>query len=514
MYKKRSIYNISFGIISQVLSIVLGIVIPRLFLTSFGSEMNGFLNSVTQIFAYFSLMEAGVGAATLQALYKPVGSDDKDSISSILAATNHYYKKTGRLYLLAVIVIAIGYPLVISSEISKLTMMIIILFNGIPGVVSYYYQGKYLLLLQAEGKNYINIAFTSISSTLISITKLIMILLGFDILWIQLSYLIINLLKVVIIGTYIKKKYKWIDLGQSPDYKAIGQKNAAFVNQICDLIFRNTDTIILSVFCDLKVVSVYSMYTLLFSMIRTAMDYVAQGFAFIMGQTFNRDIERFKVINDFYETYRMALTFSLYNIAFIFILPFMKLYTAGINDINYIDYKLVVLFISFYLLTGMRVCEAEMINYAQHFKLTQSRCILEAVINLSVSIVMVNVWGIYGVLIGTIVALLYRANDMIIYANRRILNRGPWVTYRKCISNVVVFILVSFVFSFVRWRLDSYSAIIGWAFVSGVIICPVYFIIASVVDRQSFRVLVKYLRPKICKTLQYNIKGKRDEENK
>ena len=494
MYKKRSFYNISFGIISQVLSIALGIVIPRLFLTSFGSEMNGFLNSVTQIFAYFSLMEAGVGAATLQALYRPVSSDDKNSISSILAATDYYYKKTGRLYLLAVIIIAIGYPLVVSSGISRLTMMIIIMFNGIPGVVSYCYQGKYILLLQAEGKNYINIVLTSISTTLISITKLIMILLGFDILWIQFSYLIINLLKILIIGTYIHHKYKWIDLGKEPDYQAIGQKNAAFVNQICDLIFRNTDTIILSIFCDFKIVSVYSMYTLLFSMIRTAMDYVAQGFSFIMGQTFNKDIERFKVINDLYETYRMALTFALYNIAFIFILPFMKLYTSGINDINYIDYKLVVLFIVFYLLTGARVCEAEMINYAQHFKLTQSRCIFEAAINLSVSIIMVNIWGIYGVLIGTIVALLYRTNDMVIYANKRILNRSPWVTYKKIISNTIVFLTVSVIFSFIHWRLESYIAIVGRACICGVIICSIYFIVASIVNKESFMVLIRYLR--------------------
>lgn len=507
MHKRRSIYNISFGIVSQILSIALGILIPRLFLTSFGSEMNGFLNSVTQIFAYFSLLEAGVGAATLQALYRPVSSDDRKTISSILAATDHYYKKTGRVYLLAVIIIATGYPFVIESGISKLTMAAIILFNGIPGVISYYFQGKFLLLLQAEGKNYINIVLTSMSSTLVSIAKIVMLLLGFDIIPIQLSYLAINLLKVLIIGLYIKRHYAWIDLKQKPDYKAIGQKNAAFVNQICDLIFRNTDTIILSVFCDLKVVSVYSMYTLLFSMIRTAMDYVAQGFSFIMGQTFNRDIEKFKVINDLYETYRMALIFALYNIAFIFILPFMKLYTSGIDDINYIDGKLAVMFIVFYLLTGARVCEAEMINYAQHFKLTQNRCILEATINLTVSIITVNFIGIYGVLMGTIVALLYRTNDMIIYANRRILNRSPWVTYKKCISNSIVFVVVSLVASFIPWHLHSYIQIVGWACISGIVICLIYFIVASVVNIESFKVLMKYLKPGILK-MQYRISKK------
>lgn len=493
MNRKRSFYNIVVGIGSQILSIVLGILIPRLFLTNFGSEMNGFLNSVTQVFAYFALLEAGVGAATLQALYGPVGKDEKENISSIMSATNQYYKKTGLFYFLAVVGLAIFYPIVVKTEIPAFTMIAIILMNGVPGVVSYYFQGKYMLLLQAEGKNYINTALTSIASTLISITKIIMLFLGCNILAIQFSYLLINLIRVAVIAVYIKRNYRWIDLKIKADYDAISQKDAAFVNQICDLIFRNTDTVILSVFCDLKVVSVYAMYTLLFSMIRTALDYISQGFTFVMGQTYHKDLKRYTVLHDLYETYRMSFTFALYNIAFIFIIPFMRLYTAGVTDINYIDYKLATMFIIFYLLTSSRVCEAELINYAQHFKLTQSRCVIEAAINLIVSVVAVNLWGIYGVLFGTIVALIYRMNDMILYANGRILKRGSWVTYRKVISNGLLFIAITLITSVIPWKLNSYFSIVGWACVSGVLILSVYFVVASIVNRDSFLILKEYM---------------------
>lgn len=493
MNKKRSFLNISIGIGSQVLSIALGIIIPRLFLINFGSEMNGFLNSITQIFTYFALLEAGVGAATLQALYGPLSRRNITGISGIMSATDHYYKKTGRLYLVAVLVLSFSYPLFVTSNIPFLTMVIIILFNGIPGVISYYFQGKFIILLQAEGKNYINTALTSIASTLVSITKIIMLLLGCDIIAIQFTYLLINLLKVVAIGVFIKKTYNWVDLKCSPDYAAIGQKNAAFVNQICDLIFRNTDTIILTIFTNLKVVSVYAMYTLLFSMIRTALDYVAQGFSFIMGQTFNKDRERYVQLHDLYETYRMALIFALYNIALIFIIPFMRLYTAGINDINYLDYKVAVLFTVFYLMTGARACCADLINYAQHFKKTQSRCILEAVINIVVSIAMVNILGIYGVLIGTIVALIYRMNDMFIYANKKILNRSPWSSYKRLIANSLLFIVITLVSRYFPYDLSSYVSIIGWATIVGILILGIYLIVASLVDYKSFLLARNYL---------------------
>ena len=92
MKAKRSVYNVLFGVLNQLLLIALGIFLPRLILVNLGSESNGLLNSVNQIFAYFTLLEAGVGAAALQALYGPVGMSDHKEINQILAATDRYYK--------------------------------------------------------------------------------------------------------------------------------------------------------------------------------------------------------------------------------------------------------------------------------------------------------------------------------------------------------------------------------------------------------------------------------------
>ena len=119
---KKSAYNILSSVLSQVFAIALGIIIPRLYLLSYGSEVNGLLNSVTQIYTYLALLEAGVGTATLQALYKPVARGDEQTISEIMAATNKFYKRTGTIYFLAVVVLSVGYPLVIKSDIPFTTV--------------------------------------------------------------------------------------------------------------------------------------------------------------------------------------------------------------------------------------------------------------------------------------------------------------------------------------------------------------------------------------------------------
>lgn len=487
MKKKRGIYNFITDVASQIIAIALGIIIPRLFLTSFGSEMNGFLNSIGQVFAYMGLLEAGVGTASLQALYKPVCANDKDDINAILSATKQYYNRTGIWYSLALLGLAVVYPFVVPSSIPKMTMILVIIFHGIPSIISYLYQGKYTILLRAEGKNYINTVLTSIISTLTSIAKVILLLEGCNVVTIQLVHMLITLIKVVFIEFYIHKHYKWICLSVKPNIAAISQKNAALINKICDLIFRNTDTILLTIFCDLKVVSVYALFSMLYSMVHTLLsDGIGNSVAFIMGQTYNTDLNKYTVLHDFYETYRMALTFALYNIALVFIIPFMKLYTSGINDADYLDPLAAVLFAVMYIMTGSRACESDLIGYAQHFEQTKVRCIIEAVINLVTTIILVNVIGIYGALIGTIVALLYRTNDMFIYANNVILKRSAWVTYKKIISHTILFLLIMFITRHITWALDSYLQIIGSVIVYGIVVSCIYFILASILDKASY----------------------------
>lgn len=65
MNSKKSLTNILSNILRQVLTLGLGIIIPRLVLVNLGSESSGLLNSINQILAYITLLEAGVGTASL-----------------------------------------------------------------------------------------------------------------------------------------------------------------------------------------------------------------------------------------------------------------------------------------------------------------------------------------------------------------------------------------------------------------------------------------------------------------
>ena len=53
---KKIKYNLIMGVAGQFLVLALGIVLPRLVITGYGSEVNGLLSSVTNIYAYIALL--------------------------------------------------------------------------------------------------------------------------------------------------------------------------------------------------------------------------------------------------------------------------------------------------------------------------------------------------------------------------------------------------------------------------------------------------------------------------
>ena len=120
------------SILGQVITIAMGIVIPRLVLVNLGSENNGLLSSITQVLGYASLLEAGVGLASLQALYKPIAEEDKPTVNAIMSATNLYYRRTGIAYLLLVLFLSALYPIIIKTTIPYKTVALVVLISGLP----------------------------------------------------------------------------------------------------------------------------------------------------------------------------------------------------------------------------------------------------------------------------------------------------------------------------------------------------------------------------------------------
>ena len=199
------------------------------------------------------------------------------------------------------------------------------------------------------------------------------------------------------------------------------------------------------------------------------------SFHYLLGQKYNTDREGYMPHHRIYESLSMTGAFALYTIAFLLTTPFMRVYTAGITDVAYVDKYLPFLFAFMHLLSSGREASSRVINFAGHFRQMQWRTILESAINIVASIVLVYTLGIYGVLLGTIIAYLYRTNDIILYANKNVLKRSSWHTYKLWLGNMAVFALLCFGFHFVDLTVDSFAGFFLEAIPCGIIVILVYF---------------------------------------
>lgn len=492
---RNGILSAGFGTLQQLLTLIFGLIVPRLFIRTFGSEMNGLLSSIANLYSYLALVEAGVGTVAIQALYGPVGRGDKQSINEIMTATSNYYNKAGFLYLIGVIAIAIIYPLTVVTTIPQTTIILLIILNGMGGVINFWVQGKYLVLLQAEGKKYLMSIVTMCIYVAQNIMKIVLLLTGFDVIAIHIGYFAISICQMLFYFYYMKRNYKWLDLHSIPNKEALSQSNAVLVQQITWMICSNTDILVLTyVAQDLKAVSVYTVYLMIYSTIEKLFSTFFGSFHYLLGQKYNTDKERYMPMHHTYETVSMIGSFTLYTIAFLLTAPFMKVYTAGITDVAYVDQYLPFLFAFMHLLSSSREASSRVINFAGHFKQMQWRAILESVINIVVSVILVREIGIYGVLLGTIIAYLYRTNDIIIYANRKILKRSCWETYKLWIQNMVVFGIICLIFGFIPLNPTNFTEFFAIGIPTGIIVCVFYLAEARITDREAAKLLVDVVK--------------------
>ena len=490
-------YNLVSCIVYQVVLIALSFLLPRLYLENFGSEVNGVLSTIKQIFVYMFLLEAGIGLATTQALYKPVAEKSYDKVSSVISATNNFYTKIGFLYSGIVLLIAVVYAFIIPTGISSGVVFGIVVLTGLPSIFSYFIQAKYRILLEVDGRKYIINNSETLLQLLSNIAKILVLVFTDSLLLMQASYCTLSLLQLGFVYIYAKRRYKWLDLKAKPNFGAISQSKSVLVHQISGVVFNNTDILLLSFLCDFKVVSVYTIYNIFFSQVQSFITSITSGFSFALGQMFHTDKEKFMKVYNVYETFYIMATFIIYTLMAVFLLPLIQIYTQGINDANYTNVYLVLLFVIMNLLSNGKLPSNHVLEYSGKFEETRSHAITEMVINITVSVVAILKFGICGAIVGTISALLYRGAMMIYYSNKKVLQRSVFNTYKIWLVNLAVFVFIMVIFF-----VDSFS---GLSFlellVKGIIhfmwIVPLYVGVNFIFLKGAFKNLFELWRKKV-----------------
>lgn len=447
---KKALYNTGAAFLSEIISIICGLILPRLIITAFGSEYNGIITSVTRFISLISVLNAGISVAARAMFYKPLAKGDLLEISRVVEITENSTRKIAYALIVFTILLAISYSAIIDNTFDFKFTSSLILITAVATFSQYYIALPYEILLYADQKHRIVSFIHAGNTTLSTLCAVIIIYYGGTIHLVKLAAVIISIGSSFLLKEIVRKKYKVIKMSVKKNERLTGRRYA--VGQgISDYINSNVDVIVLSLFTGLKQVSIYSVYSMVITATSNIIVNVISSFGAAFGNMYAR--KEYELLRDnmrLYELVVFSLSSVIFSVTLSLIVPFIKLYTSSVTDISYdvpvFSFVLVLAaeFMSF------RIPYETVSKAVGHFKQTRVGAYIEAGLNLIISIVAVLKFGLVGVAMGTLISSAVRSFDYAYYLGNHIIKRNfsRFIgNVFRCLSVTLIIYVLSFRFT-------------------------------------------------------------------
>lgn len=438
--KNKLKLNMIFSIVYQLVGIICGFILPRLILSVYGSKTNGLVNSIESILQVITLMEMGVGAVVQSALYKPLANNDEEMISRIMYSAKKHFRLIGLIFILFVGGVLIVYPSHVSNEFDVLVTIYLIVAISISLFSQYFFGIVNSLLIQADQKSYIYYIIQIIAMVSNTIICSLLMMQGVSIIIIKFTTASIFLIKPILLYLYVRKNYNLIPIkGKGNE---LPQKWNGIAQHIASYILMNTDVLVLTFFSKIENVSIYSTYYLVAYSLRVIITAFTAGFQSYYGNQYaSNELSNLKKDFEKYTFVTLLLSTLIFSVAIIMIVPFVLCYTSGVTDANYNQYVFgVLLLLGQYMFCYRRTFNILVLSLGK-FKETQKSSIIEALLNLVVSVILVAKYGLVGVAIGTYIAMFYRTISFALYFSKNILNRSISKLFKDISINYIIIFL-------------------------------------------------------------------------
>lgn len=461
---KQELINLLIGIFSQAIILVLGFIVPRIFISVYGSDVNGLLSTVAQVFAYVALLESGMSMATRNALYKPLNEKNETDINKILSASKNYYRKASIIYVAIVIALAFLLPLVFKTSVDYWTVFLIVILEGMGSALFFFFIDTEICFLNTCGKTSVVNITNLIYRVLCYVIKMVLALLGVNIILIQLGFFLVSIIRVLLVRLYVHKKYAWVSTHHFEKGFKLPHRRAYLLTEVSWLVFSSTDAIVLSIFVSTSMSSVYAVYNMIFVAINALLTAVYEAISYKLGLVYNEDIERYKKLHNLFNSFIISITTVLISVTHWLTNPFIALYTSGIEDVTYVYQYLPLLFCLVQMLSWSRYVSGNLTSVAGKAKITSIVSLIEALLNVTLSLILVQFLGIYGVLIATVSSLPIKVIFTHVLSEKVILKRKPWKTIAIFGANYTIFGLTVLAAHFISLNVPSYAHFIGYGF--------------------------------------------------
>lgn len=406
---KNSVRNIIWGFVNKIIVLLFPFIIKTIIIQKLGSEYLGINSLFTSILQVLSLTELGFSSAIVFSLYKPIAENDTDKICALMNVYKKIYRIIGTIILLLGLIILPFINKMINGEypqdINIYYIYLIQLFNT---VVTYYLFAYKNALLIAHQRNDITSNINSVIS-IIQYSLQICVLIIFKSYYLFMIIIsITTILNNITIGIIANKKYpKYVCRGHIDEQTKgdIKQRvNGLIINKICQTTRNSLDSIFLSAFLGLNIVAIYNNYYSILNSIIIILGIISTAILSSIGNSIvvedvkknYKDLRKFNFIYMWIAGWATICLLCLYQ-------PFMNIW---MGEEYMFPFSIVILFCIYFYALEMGVIRGAYSDAVGLWWENRYRAIIETISNIILNWILGKIWGVYGIIFGTLISLL------------------------------------------------------------------------------------------------------------
>lgn len=406
---KNATRNIAFGIAQKVYQTVLPFIMRTAIIYYMGVQYLGLNSLFASILQVLNLAELGVSSAMVFSMYKPIADDDKGRICALMGLYKMYYRYIGLIIAVVGIVITPIVPKLIQGELPNgVNIYVLYLLNLSATVLTYWLFAYKNALLQAHQRTDVVSKITLLVDTFKFLAQIIVLRLFKNYYLYVIVVLLSQALSNVITAFFASKMYpEYVAKGRLDDIevKEINRRiRDLFTSKVGAVIVNSADAIVISAFLGLTMLAIYQNYFFILTAVLSFVTVVFNSCTAGIGNSLITETCE-KNFNDFKKfTFIISWIAGVCSCCFLNLYqPFMEIW-VGKNLL--LEFSAVICFCVYYYVYEINQLLNTYKDAGGIWHKDRFRPLVTALFNLTLNIVMVQFWGIYGVLLSTVLSML------------------------------------------------------------------------------------------------------------
>lgn len=402
--------NIIFGVILKVYQVIIPFIMRTVMLYYLGAEYLGLSSLFVSILQVLNLVELGIGSAMVYSMYKPIVDNNQFEICALMRLYKIYYTVIGLIVAVLGIMLLPFLPNLIKGSFPKeINIHILYLLNLGTTVLSYWLFAYKNSLLLAHQRTDIISKINIFMLTFQYILQLFVLIILKNYYLYIVSMLLTQAFTNIIIAKVVNKIY--------PKYRAEGKLSKEkvkeinkrirdlFTSKLGAVVINSADTVVISYFLGLTALAIYQNYFLLIKAVISFVDIIFSSCTAGIGNSIIVETKE-KNYNDLKKlTFIIIWITNFCSSCFLCLLqPFVKIW---VGSELMLQMNVVICFCIYYFLYEINRLLNTYKDAAGIWHEDRYRPLVTALVNLVLNIILIQIIGIFGVILCTIISMLF-----------------------------------------------------------------------------------------------------------